>query len=278
MTSLRRDPYLWTQLAGLATLPLWLDACLAGLAVGEATVPPWLEITTLGLVGTIPCLWMQWQRPFYPFSVLAIALRPDALSDDQRRLLSLQRSWLNRLLAFFGAAGLLLILVLLYQIAPVAASMSPFAGQSRAVGWLIAAIAFLIANFFAQVAIASLPLLAASAHSLQTAQPYECPRVLTDFTVPMIRVWSFLPEADSTLVPDCADASAEGTQASDSNSATGTIDSDTVDATEAVTHTNQAGSETPAHYPDSAHTVSHQEAPTPESSDSDVVSEVVDAN
>ncbi|MEL7314629.1 MAG: low-complexity tail membrane protein [Cyanobacteria bacterium J06559_3] len=208
MTSLRRDPYLWTQLVGLATLPLWLDICLAGLAVGDPTVPPWLELSTLALIGSVPCLWMQWQRPFYPFSLLAIALRPDALDEDRQRLLSLQRTWPSRPLSLLNAIGLFLILVLLYQMAPIAAPMSPFTGTSRAVGWFICAFSFLLANFFGQVAVAVLPLLPSSDHRLQTTQPYAPADVLTDFTVPIIRVSRLLPElaeassADAAITPD----------------------------------------------------------------------------
>ncbi|MEM9245882.1 MAG: low-complexity tail membrane protein, partial [Cyanobacteria bacterium P01_F01_bin.153] len=76
MTALRRDPHLWIHLAGLASVPLWLDLCLAGLAVGDPVVPPWLEMGLLGLIGSGPLLWMQWQRPFYPFSLLLFAIRP----------------------------------------------------------------------------------------------------------------------------------------------------------------------------------------------------------
>ena len=67
MTLPHRDPYLWIHLAGLATVPLWLDIGLAGLAVGDPVVAPGVELLTLALVGTLPILWMQLQRPFYIF-------------------------------------------------------------------------------------------------------------------------------------------------------------------------------------------------------------------
>ncbi|MEM6715994.1 MAG: low-complexity tail membrane protein, partial [Cyanobacteria bacterium P01_C01_bin.147] len=96
MLSHRRDPYLWLYLASLAIVPLCLDVCLAGLAVGEPAVAPWFELMALVAIGLLPVLWMQLQHPFYVFSVPALALRPDQLAEQRRRLLTLQRGWLSR--------------------------------------------------------------------------------------------------------------------------------------------------------------------------------------
>ena len=194
MTPPRRDPYLWIHLAGLATLPLWLDICLAGLAVGDPVVSPGLELITLGLVGTLPILWMQLQRPFYIFSVPGLALRPDQLSVERRRLLSLQRTLVSRLLVIFSAIALLFGLYWLYQLAPIAADMTPFAAKSRATGWAITAISFLCANLFVQVPATVLPLLLASPPTLQKTEPFESTLILKQFTVVGLRIESVLPD------------------------------------------------------------------------------------
>ena len=194
MTSFRRDPYPWIHLAGFASLPLWLDVCLAGLAVGDPTMPPWLELGFLGAVGGLPILWMQWRRPFYIFSLPAIAIRPDTLNEDRRRFLTLQRTWLNRLFSLMGAVVLLVVLAFLYQLAPIAAEMSPLTGQSRALGWLICALSFLLANLFVQIPVSVLQLLITSEETIQTVQPYEAASVLKDFTVVGLRVNRILPE------------------------------------------------------------------------------------
>ncbi|MEM9768952.1 MAG: low-complexity tail membrane protein, partial [Cyanobacteria bacterium P01_D01_bin.71] len=135
----RRDPYLWLNFAGLATVPLWLDICLAGLAVSDPMVPPWLELVALVMVGTAPILWMQVQRPFYIFSVPGLVLRPDQLNEDRRRLLTLQRSWYSQSLALLTAIALFLALYWLYQLAPIAADLPWLMGKSRATGWEICA-------------------------------------------------------------------------------------------------------------------------------------------
>ncbi|MEM0980652.1 MAG: low-complexity tail membrane protein [Cyanobacteria bacterium P01_H01_bin.58] len=204
MTALRRDPHLWIHLAGLASVPLWLDLCLAGLAVGDPVVPPWLEMGLLGLIGSGPLLWMQWQRPFYPFSLLLFAIRPDSLSPQRLQLLSQQRSWLGKTLAVVSASILVGALVLLYPLAPIAAGCTPFAGQSRAVGWLIGAIALFLANFFLQLAMSALQLLLTPDRVLGHTATYDTPRILQDFTVWGIRLRQVLPELqdDRDAIPD----------------------------------------------------------------------------
>ncbi len=198
----RRDPYLWIHLAGLATVPLWLDVCLAGLAVGDPTVPPWLELTTLGWVGTVPILWMQLQRPFYVFSLLVLAIRPDRLSEDRRRSLTLQRQWLSRGLAIAAAVLLFGILVWLYRLAPVAATTTPFANQTRTMGWLICAIAFFFANLFTQVPATVLGALLASAEDVSSTPPYPAASIRRGFMVvgvPLASRWlDFIPDVNSS--------------------------------------------------------------------------------
>lgn len=190
----RRDPYLWIHIAGLATVPLWLDVCLAGLAVGAPWAPPWLELITLVAVGTVPIVWMQWRRPFYIFSVPGLALRPDQLSLERRRLLTIQRGWLSRLLVVLTAIALLWALYTLYQLAPLAADLPWLAGQSRTTGWGISAIAFLLANLFALVPATVVPLLLTAPTRLDQVPPFETAQILTNFTVVGLRLGKILPE------------------------------------------------------------------------------------
>ena len=207
MTPFRRDPYLWIHLAGLATLPLWLDFCLASLAVGNPVIPSWIELGGVGLMGSAPIFWMQWQRPFYIFSLLVIAIQPDTLSEDRRRLLSLQRHWSSRLSVLVSRIGLLLGLAFLYQLAPIAVATTPFSGQSPLVSWLICALSFLFANLFVQVPATVVPLLLTSGKKLSQAQPYESASILKDFTVIGLRVPRILPELAATTLDPSSDTS-----------------------------------------------------------------------
>lgn len=241
MTLPRRDPYLWIHLAGLATVPLWLDLCLSGLAVGDPVVPPWLELTTLGWVGTVPVLWMQLQRPFYIFSIPGLAVRPDKLGEDRRRLLTLQRSWSSRGLVVGSAIALFFILYWLYQLAPIAADTTPFATKSRAVGWLICAIAFLFANLFTQVPATVIPLLLASPQRRDKARPYDPAAILKHFMVIGIRVPAILPDLEHS--PDAAMISVAPSSANSSSP----VSSTTAESTPAhvKTDTKAAASPTP---------------------------------
>jgi hypothetical protein len=203
MTLPRRDPYVWIHLAGLATVPLWLALCLSGLAVGEPVLPPGLELATLAGVGTLPILWMQLQRPFYIFSIPGLAVRPDKLEADRCRCLRLQQTWLSRGLVCLSAIALLGILYWLYQLAPIAANMTPFAAMTRAQGWLIGAVSFLFANLFVQVPATLVPLLLASSSTLAQTPPYESDKILNSFMVIGLRVGAILPDLapSSTAAP-----------------------------------------------------------------------------
>ncbi|MEO0455658.1 MAG: low-complexity tail membrane protein [Cyanobacteria bacterium P01_A01_bin.114] len=194
MVAFRQEPYLWLHLTGLALVPLLLDICLAGLATADPILPVGLEMALLGLVGTVPILWLQWQRPFYIFSVGVVMLEPAVLNPTQRRILSLMRSQWVRITTLVGAAGLLLVLWQLYRIAPMAAAVTPFAGLSRLGGLAIAAIAFLAANLFTQVPLTVLRVLWANPADFQTVSPYVVERVKSDFWAMGVRVRRLLPE------------------------------------------------------------------------------------
>ena len=77
MRSFWSDPYLWVHLAGLAAVPIFLEICLIGFAVGDPLLPGWLELLLVAAIGSAPILWMQWQRPFYIFSLVGVALQPE---------------------------------------------------------------------------------------------------------------------------------------------------------------------------------------------------------
>lgn len=196
MTAYRRDPYLWVHVAGLAALPLWIDGCLAGLAVGDPVLPVGLEVALLSLIGLLPVLVMQWTRPFYLFSVLVLALRPDTLTAERRQLLAIQRTWPSRLLSAIAAIFAIALLLWLYRLAPVASEVTPLRGLPRAVGWLSCGLFFLLANLFLQVPVSAGRLLLARPGAVAKATPLEPAQVLSAFTVLGLRVGKILPEPE----------------------------------------------------------------------------------
>jgi hypothetical protein len=194
------EPYLWIHIAGIAVLPLFLGVCLTGLAVGFPVLPVWLELFLVGALGVGPVLWMQWFRPFYIFSVLLVAVKPEKLTVIQQRLLSRFKTKLNQFLALIVAILLIVVLRQLYQLAPLAAAIVPLPPSERLWGLLLAALAFLLSNLFLQVPVSAIAALLTTEGTYAVAEPYLAPKIRQDFTIFGWQVNQILPD----VVPDTA--------------------------------------------------------------------------
>jgi hypothetical protein len=150
------EPYLWIHLAGIAALPIFLEICLVSLSIGDPFLPVGVEFWLVAIAGIAPVLWMQWQRPFCIFSLLAVSLKPDQLTAEQRQLLRFFKSQESRTLAILVAVFLAWVLWQLYQLAPLATSIAPALPGGRITGLLLAAIAFVLSNLFLQVPVSVL--------------------------------------------------------------------------------------------------------------------------
>ena len=210
MRSFWSDPYLWVHLAGIAAVPLFLELCLLGLAVGSPIFPVGLEWLLVGAIGVAPVLWMQWQRPFSIFSLIVLALQPQRLTDDQRRILRLFRTPLEKGLAVLMAIALLAALWQLFQIAPIASEVTPFTRFGHLGGLVVAAIAFLGSNLFLQVPISVLQTLLTSDRAFAAIEPYSTAQITQDFTLLGLRVKQILPPVKpAPAKPEPAKASAQ---------------------------------------------------------------------
>lgn len=215
MRSYWSDPYLWLHLAGLAVLPLWLEVCLLGLAVGNPILPVWLELGLVGGLGILPILWMQLQRPFCIFSLVAVVVKPTQLTEMQRKLLTLFKMGRNQVLAIAVAIVMALILRQLYVYAPIAAEITPFRLESRWVGLLVAVIAFLQANLFIQVPVSVVSVLFAGETAFAAAPPYPPEQVRPNFTLLGLPLNRILPPVIvATPQAPKAEAEAEAVAAS----------------------------------------------------------------
>jgi hypothetical protein len=192
MRSFRSDPYLWVHLAGVAAVPIFLELCLLGLGIGNSLMPLWFELVFVGGLGIAPILWMQWQKPFSIFSLLLLAIRPDRLSEEQRKILSLFKAPVNRILAVLVAIALTFTLWQLYCIAPIT-SGRVLPNATRGVGLLIAAIAFFFSNLFLQVPVSVLRVLLVGENTFEKTEPYPVEQISTAFTVLGLRVKKILP-------------------------------------------------------------------------------------
>lgn len=201
MRSFWSEPFLWIHLAGLAALPLLLGLLLLALAVGDPILPVWLEISLIAAIGIAPILWMQLVRPFNIFSILILALRPEQLTVEQRKILSLFKSPLEKVLALLAPIFLVWGLLQIYRLAPTAASVVSFLPEWRQAGLLVAAVAFLLSNLFLQVPLSVLSVLLTSESKFAAIEPYPTEKIRQDFTIPGLQVNKILPLELSSTTP-----------------------------------------------------------------------------
>jgi hypothetical protein len=195
MRSFWTEPFLWIHLAGLAAFPLTLELVWLGLAVGDPILPVWLEFLLVAAIGIVPVVWMQLTRPFNIFSILVLALKPEQLTGEQRRLLSLFKKKTNLVLTIAGAVFTLWVLWQIYRVAPVAAAIAPLAPGWHIVGLLGAGLAFLASNLFLQVPLSVAQVLLTSESEWAATEPYAGEKIPQDFTLSPVRVNRILPLA-----------------------------------------------------------------------------------
>ncbi|PSB33645.1 low-complexity tail membrane protein [Stenomitos frigidus] len=193
MRSFWSDPYLWIHLAGLSAFPLFLEGCLIGFAMGEPFLPVWLELLLVAIVGITPILWMQWQRPFYIFSIVAVSVKPEALTEDQRRFLTLFKLPRNRVLAALVPVALVVVLRKAYEIAPIASASVSFLPAWHGLGLLLVAIAFLACNLFVQVPVSVASVMLSSESAFTATRPYPLEQVRRSFTIFGLQLKQILP-------------------------------------------------------------------------------------
>jgi hypothetical protein len=199
MRSFWSEPFLWIHLSGLATLPIWLEICWLGLAIGDPVLPVWLEFALVAAIGVLPVLWMQLNRPFLIFAILGVAQKPEQLDEQQRKILSLIHSPWNRLLAVIAAVFWVGVLWQLYRLAPVAANVVPLPPGLRLLGLLIAGLAFLASNLFLQVPVSVARVFVTSETEFAATKPYALERIRQDFTIVGLQVNQILPQLTETV-------------------------------------------------------------------------------
>ncbi|MBD2346751.1 low-complexity tail membrane protein [Anabaena subtropica] len=194
MRSFRSEPILWIHIAGLATLPIFLLLCLLFLSVGEPLLPVWIELLLVAAAGLIPLLWMQLRRPFYIFAILGIALKPENLTEQQRKILCLINTKLNRVLALLSAILSIFVLWQLYQAAPLVVNITSHLPQWRILGLILAALTFLASNLFLQIPVSVARVLVTNDTEFAAIEPLPLEKINQDFTILGVRVNKILPQ------------------------------------------------------------------------------------
>ena len=192
MIELQQNRYLWVHFAALAAVPLLLDACLAGLAsAGPAFGYPLAyggQFWLIALVGVLPPLAMQWLRPFYIYSLPPLALKPTALTDNDRRRLQLFQSWQVKAMSLVGAGVAVWLLAQVYRRSPqVMPLMTPMAGL------VITVVAFFFMSLFLQLAAGCGRAIFVSPGALKRVPAYEEGAIARDFLILGVPLNQLLP-------------------------------------------------------------------------------------
>jgi hypothetical protein len=178
------DPYLWIHAAGIVVVPLWLLLCLLGCAAGDPIFPSWFEILLIAIGGIAPIVWMQWQRPFCIYSLLAVSLKAQQLTEDQRRILTLFKTRNNSLFIGLAAGILFLCLKQIYGAAAIATAITPV--PNHGLGLILAIVSFFGANLFLQVPLSVLRVMGAT-------PPYPVAAIGQDFLEVGLKVDRIVP-------------------------------------------------------------------------------------
>lgn len=211
MIQLQQNRYLWVHFAALALVPLLLDFCLVGLASARSAfgypTAYGFQFWLVALVCVGPPLWMQIVRPFYVFSLPPLALRPDVLTEDQRRCLTVLTSWQMKALAGVSAVVLIWLLAQLYEQSVVVAKQS-MAVMTPTAGMVSAVVAFFFACLFVQISVSAGRSLLVSPTALKRVPPYEG-AIAQNFLIAGFRIKKLLPQPSPIPVSSSPGESSE---------------------------------------------------------------------
>ena len=198
MATHRTDPFLWFHLAALAAVPLGLEGCLVGLAVGDPLLPGSLDCLLVGVLGAVPLLALQWFRPIYPFSMPLVSLRPASLSPRQLKILTIAQSLGAKIAALAAAIAGLALLQLVYQWAPIATEVTRgfLATNSRLAGLGIAIAAFFFTSLWLQMSLGSALVLITPGGMVKRTEGFPGDRINQSFFRWGIPLRSILPTVE----------------------------------------------------------------------------------
>lgn len=189
--NIRSEPFLWIHLVGIALFPAMIEIALLGLTIGDS-YSYFIELPLIATLAILPILWMQLSRPFDIFSVLLFSLKPECLTAEQRKILSLFKTAKQKIWSLIAAGVMLLLLWLIYRLSPLAIGIGAFLPQWRILGLAIAGIAFLGSNLFLQIPLSVLQVLLTEDSKFIQTEPYPLQAIAENFTVPGIKVSQIL--------------------------------------------------------------------------------------
>jgi len=183
----RSEPFLWIHLGGIVMFPLFFLLTSFCLAIGER-YSYWLEVPLLVVIAILPVLLMQLYRPFNIFSVLLLALKPQSLDENQRRILALFQRKQQKFANAIAAVLMLFSLGLIYYVSPNFKAIADLLPQQHLLGLVMAGGAFFGSNLFLQIPLNALQVLLTRESELAKSELYTPEAVAENFTTPGIKL------------------------------------------------------------------------------------------
>ncbi len=193
MKSFRFEPFLWIHFLGLVTLPVWLGLLAVGLAIGTPLLPFWLELGLIALIGIVPILWMQWNRPFYIFSILAVAMKPATLTVIQRQILNRFNTKLNHGLSLITTILLIVIFSQVNRVSLMVSDVAALFPQWHGIGLLLATLGCLGSSLFCQVPASVMGVLLTTEDDFAQTEPLSEAEIRQGFSIVGWQVQQILP-------------------------------------------------------------------------------------
>ncbi|MEY4354285.1 MAG: hypothetical protein RLZZ609_2526 [Cyanobacteriota bacterium] len=168
----RSEPLLWTQLLGLAVLPLEALLILLVLAGSDPGPAPLVEELLCWSLGALAPALLLWRAPADVWSLLLVQIPARGRRDLQQRLSRLQTTLPLRVLGpALGSIALLPLLIRLDHHAAIAAPLWPSAHLPRLLALLLAALLLTLMLWQWQQVVQSLWLLSRSENVLRSTPP-----------------------------------------------------------------------------------------------------------
>jgi len=225
------DPFIWIHVALLAAVPLTLVLSMIGLAVGDPVFPGWLETLLLGLPPIGLTVWLQWQKPLSLFSLWFVHKSIESLNEDQRRILTMLKSYVTGWVAVVAGVFIYVIFRQMFITAPLAAGIIPFPSVLRLVGVLWAVVFLLISSILWQTGVAAVRILLVSETEFANTVPYEVDRIKSGFTILGNRSNKLLEfTAPKTAAKTSPKTSSKATPSTPVSPQTSSLDPDSIDS------------------------------------------------
>ncbi len=193
MNNFKLEPFLWLHFSGLVVIPLSLEGLWLSLSLSSPLAFWGLDFLIVAGLGIIPVFFLQFKHPLNIFSFLLLAIYPNLLTLEQRKILTLFKDKNQRIVQIITAIISLIILFGLYYFAPVATLVTNNFPQNRILAIILSSFFLGVTLFFAQVVMGIFRIFLTSQAKFDHTEPYAIERIYVDFLTPPFFVKKIIP-------------------------------------------------------------------------------------